>query len=225
MPRVREILRRTALLTALASIAITGCIFSPNEEEIPPPPAIVIDAPGKVIDALSQAYQQRDYNLFISLLANDPARNAEYLFILSEPTEDGETQWGWETEARTHKRMFDPENTDPGDQPVPLDLWLESVNISLNLQANFIERNDLYSKDGGEDGLLDPRIWKTHATTYSTDVFFAMAGELDYQVNGLADFVIIEDLGKSGAEPGRFLLLFWEDLGNPSKAAAAKEPA
>ena len=126
MSRVREIIRRTTLLAALASIAVTGCIFSPPEGKLPPQPPIVIDSPEKLISALERAYQTRDVDLFQKLLANDPDRNAEYLFLLSDATEEGDTQWGFETEARAHRRMFDPEDTRPGELPVPNDLWLQS---------------------------------------------------------------------------------------------------
>ncbi len=224
MSRVRETLRRTALLAALASIALTGCIFSPNEGELPPPPPLVIDSPEKVVAALERAYQTRDYDLFVKLLANDPNRNAEYLFILSEATEEGDTQWGWETEARAHRRMFDPQDTLPGELPVPNDLWLQSIDITLTLQGSFTERTDLYSSDGGADGLLDRNVWKATSALYSTDVFFAMAGEVDYQVTGQADFVIVEDLAKSDGEDGQFLIYIWEDLGAPGKAQTADNP-
>ncbi len=224
MSRVREIFRRTALFAALASILVTGCIFSPETGELPPEPPIVIDSSEALVSALERAYQTRDYPLFESLLANDSDRNADYLFILSEPTEEGETQWGFETEARAHRRMFDPENTLPGELPVPNDLWLQSVDINLTRQTEFTERTDLYSADGGADGLLDNTVWRAESARYSTDVFFAMNGEIDYQVTGQADFVVIEDLSKSAGETGQFLLFIWEDLAAPGKTVAAHDP-
>lgn len=203
-------MRRASLFILVALLGL-GCGDDPVTR-IEDPPRIYL-GPTDIIGALSQAYQTRDYDFFVSLLANDPDRNAQFTFKLHEPTEDGVTEWGFETEARVHRRMFCPDC--PGFEfPLPDALWIESININLSLQTNFTERHTLYSKDNGKDGLLDPRIWKTHATTYSTDVFFAMAGELDYQVNGFADFVIIEDLTKSDNEPDRFLLFIWEDLGS-----------
>lgn len=226
MSRVREIIRRAALLTALASIAITGCIFSPEVGEVPPEPPIVIDSPQKLIEALERAYRTRNYDEFVALLANDPDRNAEYLFLLSEPTEEGDTQWGYQTEARAHWRMFNPQSTQPGELPVPNDLWLQTVDITLTPLTEFTERADLYSKDGGADGLLDPDEWRAVSALYSTNVFFGMLGQTDYQVNGQADFVVIEDLTKSGGAAGRFLLFIWEDLGAPGqpKPSAAHDP-
>jgi hypothetical protein len=227
MSRVRGIIRRAALLGALASIAITGCIFSPEVGDVPPEPPIVIDSPPKLIEALERAYRTRSYDDFVKLLANDPDRNAEYLFLLSEPTEEGETQWGYETEARAHLRMFNPQSTPPGDLPVPNDLWLQTVDITLTPNTEFSERTDLYSSDGGADGLLDPEVWRAESALYSANVFFGMLGDTDYQVNGQADFVVIEDLAKSGGESGRFLLFIWEDLGTPGqpKPSVARDPA
>jgi len=224
MSRVRETIHRTALLAALASVAITGCIFSPKEDVLPPPPPIVINSEGALIDALEQAYQTRNFTNFVKLLANDPDRNAEYLFLLSEPAEGDITQWGFQTEARVHRRMFEPQNTTPGELPVPNDLWLQSVDINLTPQAEFSERTNLYSMDGGADGKLDPRIWRATSARYSTDVFFTMQGELDFQVQGQADFVVIEDLTKTDGAAGQFLLLIWEDLGTPAKPGVAADP-
>lgn len=199
-----------------------SCAAQDNEGRLDPTPSTLtftvphsfLDSPSAIVDALALAYRTLDTDLLLALLANDPDRNAELLFILSEPTEEGETQWGFETEARLHRRMFEPENPDPGDLPVPLDLWLEHVDISLIQQTSFVERMDLYSRDGGADGLLDPTVWRAVAATYSTDIFFSMRGELDYQVNGLADFVIIEDLAKNVGDAGKFLMFIWEDLGS-----------
>ncbi|UCE02047.1 MAG: hypothetical protein JSW67_12405 [Candidatus Latescibacterota bacterium] len=221
MSRVRGTFRRTTPIIALALLFSSGCIFSPETGEIPPPPPIVIDSPEKVIDALSRSYQERSPELFQALLANDADRNARYLFILSEPTELGETQWGWEEEVRVHKRMFRPESPDPGDQPVPPQFWLESVTITLTAQANFTERTDLYTTNGGD---LDPTIWRARDARYNTNVFFGMAGETDFQVEGEANFVIIEDLTKAEDDfNGKFLLYIWEDFQTPAKAEA--EPA
>ena len=211
--------RQGAIALALVAALATACADDPVTPS-DPVSRFPIDSPDKVIEAVERAYQTRDYDLFKPLLANNAECNAEYLFILSEATEEGETQWGYETELRAHRRMFEPQNTLPGELPVPNDLWLQSVDITLTRQADWTERTDLYSSDGGDDGLLDPTKWRAVSVVYSTDVFFSMAGEVDYQVTGQADFVVIEDLAKTGSEPGRFLLLIWEDLGAPGKTFA-----
>lgn len=213
-------MRRLRDAFLLVPVILLGCAEDPTRVE----QALMIDSPDKVIGGLAHAYRTRDYDLFVRLLADDPNRNADFLFFLREPTEHGETQWGLATETRTHRRMFEPWNTSPGDQPVPKDLYLESVTITLTRNAEWTERKDLYSKDEGADGLLDPAEWRAWTTTYSADVFAAMAGELDYQVLGRSDFVVVEDLSKPGTGGGRFSLLIWEDLGSGfSKSTASIE--
>jgi hypothetical protein len=52
---------------------------------------LVIDTPQAVVQALGVAYHRRDFGLLRSILAHEPARNADYVFFLSQPTESGET--------------------------------------------------------------------------------------------------------------------------------------
>jgi hypothetical protein len=203
---------RKALLFALLAPVLLGCGDDPVT--VGPAP-FVIDSPEKVIDGLERAYRARDHEGFITLLANDPDRNAEFLFLLTEPTEEGETEWGYETEWNLHWRMFHPRDTLPGDLPVPNDLWLQTVDITLTPLTEFSERTDLYSSDGGADGLLDPEAWRAISALYSTNVFFGMLGDTDYQVNARADVVVVEDLTKEAGEAGQFLLLIWKDLDSP----------
>ena len=223
MSRVRELSRHTAWFQALALLFVSGCIFSPEEVVVPPPKPIVIDSPEKVIAALSQAYQTRNPDLLASLLAHDPDRNANYLFYLSDPTPQGEDQWGYEEEVRIHRRMFKPEDPLPGEGPVPTELWLESVEIHLTAQRTFQERIDLYSTNGGVDGKLDPSIWKATDATYGTDVLFNTQSDTDYQVTGQANFVVIEDKTKHVGDAGKFLIYVWEDV-KPAKPQAEKRP-
>ena len=225
MSRVRGHSRHITLVLALATCLWTGCIFSPEEREIPPDPPPEINSPGALIQALSRAYQTRDTALLASILANDPSRNAEYLFLLSEPTGNGETQWGYAEEVRIHQRMFHPESPPPGDPPVSADLWMQGLTITLTPQEQFSERLDLYSENGGLDGKLDPAVWKVVDARYTTYVFFDLAA-LDYRVDANeANFVVIQDLSKSGSEPGRFLIYIWEDLGCPNCPTPAKPKA
>lgn len=218
MSRVRELMRHTALFLALATCLAAGCIFSPTEEVIPPSPPPVIDSEEALINALSRAYLTRDDLLFKSLLANDPDRNADYLFLLSEPTDLGETQWGFEEEVRIHQRMFHPEAPPPGDPEVAAELWLQSLTITLTKQENFAERADLYSENGGLDGKFDRSIWRVTDARYTTYVFFDLTGT-DYKVEGEANFVVIEDLTKDVGDAGKFLIYIWEDISVPAKPA------
>ena len=220
MSRVRRHTRHTALLLALATCLWTGCIFNPEKGVVPPEPPPVIDSPEAVVSALSRAYQNRDIDLFKSLLANDPDRNAEYLFLLSAPTDLGETQWGYDEEVRIHQRMFNPESPPPGDPPVDAKLWLQSLQITLTRQETFGERTDLYTTNGGS---LDPTIWRAKDARYTTYVFFDLS-ETDYKVEGEALFVVLEDLTKNVGDVGKFLLYIWEDIAAPPAKTAA-DPA
>jgi len=212
MSRRRENFRHFATTLALVTLVASGCIFSPNSD--PPVPEQPVDSPETLIQALASSYRTQNYDKFQGLLAED------YLFILDMPNSDtGETQWNKTTELRIHQRMFDPENIPPGDPRLDPDLWLQSVSITLTAQADFVERPDLYTTYD-PPGPLDPALWKAEFAIYSTDLFFQLQGETDYQVTGRAEFTVITDLTKNVGDAGKFLILRWEDLGNRMKPAA-----
>ena len=203
--------RQTLSTLCCAALLIVQC---GNDEDVivdvfsPPPP----DSPEAVIRSLETAYRTQNYDLLRTLLAHDPHRNADYLFYLSEPTSLGEKQWDYEVESRIHRRMFRPQDLVAGETPVSTDLWLSSVAIHLTATRPFQERPDLYSADHGADGKLDPEDWKASDAQYNTDVLFDTQSDVDYQVRGDANFVVIEDLTKHVGEGGKFLLYIWEEL-------------
>ena len=173
----------------LLTLPLPGC-DDPIVQPTDPPP----DSPEAVVQALGRAYRELDLGLFRSILANDPRRNAEYIFYLSEATELGETNWRHEEELRIHRRMFQPKNLPPGEAPVSADLRLVAIHVWLRQVTPFLERTDLYSADGGADGKLDPATWKAVEARYSTDAVFDTQSELDYGIQAEADFVVLEDL-------------------------------
>ena len=185
---------------------------------------LCIDSEADLIDTFVHAYATRNYDLYTSLLANVPEANASFLFLLADPTEQGETQWGLVEELRIHHRMFEPESPYPGETPVPAELWVQAIDIHLNQLSPFQERTDLYSQTGGADGKLDPARWRASDSRYGTYVYWDMAGQTDYLVNGQANFVVIEDLAKQSCDPGRFLIYAWEDLKSPVSAAGSMPP-
>src|SRR5262245_476217 len=206
--------RRNQDLRALCATAVLftlSLLGSSCEDPITltPAPEPPPDNPAAFVTALAKAYQQHDPELFRSLLANEHGANADYHFLLSEPTDLGETQWDYAEEARIHQRMFRPDQADP---PVHSDLWLQSLQITLTPLETFRERSEFYSADSGADGKLDSHRWRAMRARYSTYVLWDLAG-LDYKVEGEADFVVIEDLTKQVGEAGKFLLFLWEDLG------------
>ena len=181
---------------------------------------LCIDSEADLIDTFVHAYATRNYDLYASLLANVPEANASFLFLLADPTEQGETQWGLQEELRIHHRMFEPENPHPGESPVPPELWVQAIDIHLNQLSPFQERADLYSQNGGADGKLDPARWRATDARFGTNVYWDLEGQIDYQVIGEANFVVIEDLAKQSCDPGRFLIYTWEDLKAASPSAA-----
>ncbi|MFQ5599925.1 MAG: hypothetical protein ACE5G2_05155 [Candidatus Krumholzibacteriia bacterium] len=222
MSRGSGIRRNTTLAIVLTPLLLGGCIFSPDEVPIDvPDETIVPENPEDLIRALELSYRQRKVDDFEAILANDAENSAEYLFILSEATPEGESQWGWAEEVRIHNRMFEPENLPPGEPPVPSELWLQSIDITLSIQRPFEERSDLYQDQGGA---LSRERWLATDARYATSVFFQTQGETDFRVEGQANFVVIEDLTKEVGDAGKFLLLIWEDLDITPKPGAA-EPA
>lgn len=196
-----------------------------NRGRVDPTPATFdtripfIDQPAALVKVLETAYAKQDLDSFVPLLANEPENSAEYLFLLSDPTPDNETQWGYSEEVRIHQRMFSPESPLPGDTPVSPDLWLQTMTITLTQIGAFAERTDLYTTSGG---FLDPVRWRASSARFATYLLAELAGQTDYRIEGEALFVVIEDLTKSTEDSGKFLLLFWEDLGSPIRSAVSQ---
>jgi hypothetical protein len=168
------------------------------------PPATV----DEVIEHLEFAYGTRDRALFDGLLANDPAHAAEFTFFLAGfPT--GETSWRYGEETRIHRRMFTGQHA-AGEEEVPANYRLTAIPISLTRMTDWVEPGGIYS-DMNPDGLAREK-WKAVEARFSTHVFFDTQTDNDFLVEGEAIFTVIEDLEKTGAEPGRFLLLTWQDV-------------
>ncbi len=207
------------LVTALALAVLAASCEEPLS--LPPPPEPTIDSPAAAVTALERAYRQRNPELLQSLLANEHDANADYLFLLSAPTDRGETQWNCTEEARIHQRMFRPDQADPA---VPSELWLQSIQVTLTPLEGFQVRQDLYSANAGQDGKLDSHRWRVMDARYSTYVLFDLAG-WDYKVEGEANFVVLEDLTKRTGEAGKFLFYIWEDLGRGAEPILRSQQA
>ena len=55
--------------------------------------------------------------------------------------------------------------------------------------------------------------WRATGAIYATSVYFQLAGDTNYVVNGHANFVVIEDKTKPQVNaPGKWLIYRWEDL-------------
>jgi hypothetical protein len=216
MSRGRVLRPHLAHLPALYALLLAGCIFSPE----PKPPQRIVEAPAKteaeLINKLKEAYRDRDYDKFSQLFANE--EGARYLFYLNDPP--GE-YWDLTEELRIHRRMFDPESPQPGEEPVPQERWLVSIDIQLTPQGDFAEQPIYYGPPVNDHEGLDPARWKATEGVYGTYVFFQTQGATHYQVNGRASFVVINDLTKTVGQDRKFLIFRWFDLGNEKPTAPA----
>ena len=177
-----------------------------------------------LIKNLESVYRKRDYEKFTTLFSNPTLGQPAYLFLLSDPAPGGETSWGYAEEMRIHRRMFEPQNVLPGETPVPPGNWLVSIDISLTLQTDFVERTDLYLSPSNPQG-LDPARWKATEATYGTYVLFQLAGTTDYQVDGRANFVVIQDKTRANGDAWKWLIYRWEDVGKGRLRPAGLLPA
>jgi hypothetical protein len=167
----------------------------------------------QVVAALAEAYNQMDDAKLAGLLSNQPG--ASYLFF-------GTTDfWGKVEEDRIAARMFRPQDVLPGENPVPVELWLAGIQAEFKQLTAWQERPDLYRSPANPDG-LDPALWQAIEAQYRTIVFFDLQGDTDFRVDGRQNFIVILDLtGMLGPARGAYLYR-WEDLGS-ARAAIASE--
>lgn len=195
------------------ALLVLGC-NSPTKQDprIGPPPPPPPQSAEELIQALSKAYQQRDYVAFENLFPAPPD-SAPYLYFLSEPLPNGQTNWDLTEELRIHRRMFNPESPLPGETPVPQEIWLQSITITLTPLVDFAERPDLYRSPTNPNG-LNPDLWKATECVYQANLFFDTQSSTDFRVDGRENFVVIENLAKASGEDRKFLIYRWEDLGS-----------
>jgi hypothetical protein len=195
---------------------MAGCSSSPSPTG---PPAAA--SPEDLVQQLATAYRTQDLQLLPGLLAADPEL-PDYVFLA--PPEGGfpGQQWNRDEELRIHTRMFDPVSTQQGTSPLPEDLWISTILITLTQETPFVEVPELYASTSNPTG-ISPQRWKALEAIYGTDVLFDLEGEIDYQVNGQCRFVVVEDLQISPGEAGRLTMLRWEEL--PMSKAGALKPS
>ncbi len=206
---------RSVLALALTATGfLAGCAFDKPTKADPGTKVIQVRDERSLIQAFAEAYRTHNLALFTPLVANEPG--AEYQFVLCAPTRDGVGSWDYATEVRIHKRMFEPRSLLPGEPPVPQELWLESIEVSLAPQGEFVERADLYVSEANPQG-LDPARWRAREATYGFYALFRLQGIDSYQIDGRVVFVVLEDLQKQAGEAGKFRICRWEDLGGSVK--------
>ncbi len=195
-----------------SSVAVTGC-------RNPDSPLIVCKScwqaaarnEDELIGQLKAAYQHRDYDSF------GEALHPGYQSDFSRP--DGTTSWGLTQELRIHRRMFRPEDVRPDEHPVPPDLYLASVDITLTARDSFRDATAYYFDPVTNPGGFHRESFTVTQAVYQASVFFQTQGETQYRADGAETFVVVNDLSKPVGASGKFLLYRWQEWGNGKSSA------
>jgi hypothetical protein len=216
--------RRARLAIAIGYLVFAGCDADPQRVPAPVDPCVEqpcnVDA---VVTQLAGAYENRDYAHFSRLLHSDFRFIPLPDFAPDPNLPPPPSEWGATEEIRIHRRMFAPSSVPPGEHPVPRELWLDAVTISLASTTEWVENTDYYEAPSNPSG-LNRLHWKAWATEYAANVLFETAGETDYQLTGFGWFVVVQDLTKPANSAGAFKLYRWQDLGGGSVAMSVSEP-
>jgi hypothetical protein len=213
--------RKGSLVLGFAAMLCTAPVALATLTQFPTPPpclpepivAITPDSPGELIAALASAYSNMDLDRYAALFTNQAQHGIDFRFVLFEPNEKGEKEWGYDEEMRIHRRMFRPETIPSGDRPLPCELWVRSIDARLELVRGFEERWDLYRSEQNPTGELDRHRWRAVDALYATRVTWDLVSDRSLAIAGQARFVVVEDLLTAASDPNRFLIYRWEDLG------------
>src|SRR5262249_43995836 len=124
---------------------------------------------------------------------------------------------------RVHRRMFTPQDTAPGETPVPMELWLVNIDITLTPRNSVWSEDPQFYRSETNPMGLDPAHYKVTRNEYATSVVFPTQGDFDFQVTGHANFVVVNDLEKPVGDASKFMLYLWEDLGVDASTAAIEQ--
>ena len=181
------------------------------------PPALsgpVVGSEIELVELLETAYRNRDADLYQSLLADRDG--AAFLFETRSGPGRVSAHWGVDKERRLHRRMFAPERTPPDEPPVPDDLGIVDVAISLT-PGTFRERTEYYQSAGGA---LSPDRWRALGGVVHVGLFVQTRGRPLDGVRGSVELVVVEDLQRPAGSPGKYLLYRWWDPTYKVEAAA-----
>jgi hypothetical protein len=146
-----------------------------------------------VVELLQRAYQRKYFDQFELLLHPD------FVFEFYAPPPDGVTTWDRAEELAIHRRMFRPGDIQPPEPPLPPELWLFSIDVSLISDAAWEPVPGTNQFRG----------------TYDAELFVETQGDTDYRITGRQEFVVQVDPEKQIGNPGKFLLIHWTDFGTP----------
>lgn len=185
------------LLLAVATCAGIGGCDDPMHKIIcncmQIPAILVPTSVDQVVESLQQTYQRRDVDQLGLLLHSD------FVFEFYAPPPDGVTTWDRAEELAIHRRMFQPADIQPPEPPLPSDLWLASIDVSLISDAAWEPVPGTNQFRG----------------TYDAVIFFETQSDTDYRITGRQEFVVQVDPEKQIGDPGKFLLIHWTDFGTP----------
>ncbi|MFQ5600847.1 MAG: hypothetical protein ACE5G2_09870 [Candidatus Krumholzibacteriia bacterium] len=177
-----------------------------------------VESEADLMRIFADTYRRQDYLALSSLLSG--VSSARYVFVLAEPDpRTGETGWDLDEELALHLRMFKPEIS-TGGPPLPWQLRVTAIALRMVPESDFVERPDLYFHPESNPDGLDPERWRATEATYRTSVFFDTLGEPDYQVEGRASFVVIDEGARSVGDPLKYHIYVWEDLGSAGTSLA-----
>jgi hypothetical protein len=181
---------------------------------------VEVTSPEDLVTNLAQLYRLRDVAYLDQMLVAAPDL-PEFRFDAYEVPQP--ESWGRTEEMNLTTRMFKPETTTSGVIPVPQELWITSISIRLTKTQSFTERTGFYASSGNPLG-LSPDRWKVFGAVYEADILFVLQSEIDYTVQGLQEYLVVEDLATEPGAEGRFHLLQWIDRGPVPRVGVAVDP-
>ena len=203
MIRRRRLLNRT-LAWGVASTLLAACDHGGPVV----PPTVVYpqrDSEAALIEILALTYERRDYDTFATLFHPD------YQLRLNAPAEDGTEYWGLAEELRLHRCWFRHEGACPPDSTGAPGLQARRFPFQFTTRGEFGE--SIYFPPPGVPGPIDPARWAMTSADYSGRVTIETQGDTDYVVPFRWEFVVLRDRTAAPADPNRFLLYRWTDLG------------
>ena len=153
-------------------------------------------SPDAVITALKMAYQRRDLDKFSTLL------HPEFQFLYYPLAPGGPESWNAAEEIRIHRRMFRPQDIQPPEAPLPVELWSYSIDIALTNASSW----EVAADSTGE----------FVAAVYNAAVFFETQGNTDFQIRGPQAFVVKPDPSTPAGETRKYLLSWWIETASRS---------
>jgi len=189
-------LSQTCTLLSLALLLASCGIFDSDDakERVGgDPPFTVATEPDELIELLQRAYNERNYELYASLMHED----FEFEFPADEHDLAGTADGRWDRirDAISTEKMLSGEPNKEG-------------RVLQNIEMTLTEVDESWS------AAVEEEFLGTQVKTYAVQMLVRVSGDLTYQVLGEQTFFVIE-------VEDRWLLRFWRDKGVLFKRATA----